>query len=377
MSRAPRRKGSGSIYKDAKGRWIVQRDLGVVNGRRKYRRWIFHSLSEAQRHLRTIQDGAVLPGKPPTVAAYLATALEHAASRLRPRTRRSYQQTVDLHIVPFIGHHRITDLTPTLVDHYLRTLRLQKRQTATVKYARIVLRALLKDALKAGWLTTNPAGLSTPVKHRKREIQPLTPAQATSVLATVAGHWVAPMILLMLGVGLRLGEALGLQWADVDLDAGTIEIKRTLQRVHVAGGKRKTQLQVAETKTEKSRRLLPLPSVVTDALKAVHAEYAILRSPWVFCTLNGTPIEPRNVNRAWYPLRTIAGVPTVRLHDLRHSSATFALLLGVSPRAVADMLGHAEIRTTMDTYTHVLPQIKDDVANQIDVLLRSFSPKIQ
>jgi integrase len=377
MPRTRRLKGSGSVYASG-DRWIVQKELGVIAGRRRYKRWVYHTLTEAQRKLRQIQDGGAT-AKSPTVATYLGTLLAENAGQWRPRTLGSLQTTVDLHVTPFIGHIALTDLTAQTVGEWLKTLRLKKRGTATVRYARVVLRTLLRHAQRAGWLTTNPAALAAAPKHRKAQIAPLTPEQATAVLLAVRGHWIEPIVLVALACGLRKGEILGLQWPDIDFTAGTLSVRRTLQRVPIPKAKQRqgqtTQLVAAETKTASSRRTITLPSLVTERLQAHREEMAPIRSRWVFCTLKGTPIEPGNVNRAWRPLRAQAGVPDLRIHDLRHSAATFALLLGIAPRAVADMLGHAETRTTLDLYTHVLPSLRDGIAGQIDTLLRTMQPQ--
>ncbi len=380
-----RSKGTGSVYRSGT-RWIAQLDLGVVNGRRKFYRRTFASQKQAQQHLKA---GATGPANPPSVAAYLADALDARAHGLRPRTLRSYQQTVKHHIDPYLGHLKLPALTPQAVDAWLRQLRLEQRGTATVRYARVVLRALLHDAEKAGWLARNPVGLSRPIRHTKREIQPLSEAQARALLTATAGHWIAPIVIVLLGLGLRLGECLGLQWADIDLQVGRLTIRRTLQRVYVLGNsnkvgdnlgsvaKAKTSLITAQPKTSQSRRTLNLPPVVREALVAQHTEYSPLGSPWVFCTLKGTPREPRVIQAAWDRTRKAAGLPWLRLHDLRHSVATFALVLGIPARAVADMLGHAETRTTLQTYTHVLPAVQEEMAAQLDTLLRSFTTKVQ
>jgi integrase len=397
-----RSKGTGSVYKRSAGRWVAQLDLGVVNGRRKFYRRTFASQKAAQQHLKA---GTTGPANPPSVAAYLADALEARAHSLRPRTVRSYQRTVDLHVAPFLGHLKLSDITPQAVDTWLRQLRLAGRGTATVRYARCVLRALLHDAEKAGWLARNPVGLSRPIRHTKREIQPLSEAQARALLVATSGHWIAPIVIVLLGLGLRLGECLGLQWADIDLQVGRLTIRRTLQRVYTqAGGcgasqltrlygqslpgraassgqtlgrSRNTALITAAPKTSQSRRTLNLPLVVREALAAQQTEYHHIGSPWVFCTLKGTPREPRVIQAAWDRTRKAAGLPHLRLHDLRHSAASFALVLGIAPRAVADMLGHAETRTTLQTYTHVLPAVQEEMAAQIDTLLRSFTTKVQ
>lgn len=371
MPRTRRLKGTGSLYK-SDGRYIVQMPLGTVDGKRKSKKWVFHSLSDAQRKLRQLQNAGSY-AKVPTVAAYLAAALEARQHQLRPKTARSYSRTVDLHIVPYLGHLPVNHLTPQALEDWLKQLRLKRRGTATIRYSRVVLRTLLRGAQRAGWIAVNPASLVEPPKHTRKAIVPLSPAQAGTLLQAVAGHWLAPLVLLMLACGLRLGEALGLQWQDVQ--NGRLVIRRTLQRVHVKGP-RKTALLVAEPKTASSRRTLTLPASLSEALDKVRTEYAPLRSPWVFCNTKGGPLEPRNVSRAWYALRAKAGLPEVRIHDLRHSAASFALVLGLQPRVVADMLGHSDLRM-LDVYQHVLPALRDGVAEKIDGLLQAMQPKVE
>jgi integrase len=137
-----RSKGTGSVYRRG-NKWIAQLDLGLVNGRKKLHRRTFASQKQAQQHLRA---GATGPAHPPSVSAYLAEALTARAHGLRPKTARSYQRTVDLHITPYIGHLKLTTITPQIVDTWLRQLRLERRGTATVRYARVVLRALLHES---------------------------------------------------------------------------------------------------------------------------------------------------------------------------------------------------------------------------------------
>lgn len=402
-----RSKGTGSVYRSG-NRWIAQLELGVIGGKRKVRRYSFASQKQAQQHLKAI-SGAVTHGKPPAVAAYLADALAGRAHRLAPSTLRSYSRTIDLHIAPFLGHLKVDELTPDVLDGWIRTLRVQGRGTRTMQNARTILRALLRGALRADWLLYNPVARSEPIKHRKREIQPLTQEQAVTVLAACQGHWIEPIILVLLGLGLRLGEALGLQWQDIDFAANRVQIRRTVQRVyvreprivhfHVPKAKRrmasmvaalcglsktdllgatkpiKTELVEAPPKTSQSRRTLALPFVIAERLALHQQEFSHLKSPWVFCTMNGTPYAGNNIHRVWRQIRKTAGLPSLRLHDLRHSTATFLMTLGIPTRAVADILGHAETRTTLNIYQHVLPSVTEDTAAKVDALLRTFQPK--
>jgi integrase len=159
---------------------------------------------------------------------------------------------------------------------------------------------------------------------------------------------------------LRKGELLGLRWEDIDFAAGTLSVRQALQRVN-------GRLKLLEPKTALSRRTVPVPPATVASLRArreqqERAEQAAGKS-WagsglVFTTLAGRPLDPRNVNRSWYTLRDRAGLGSVRLHDLRHSCASFLIAAGASPRTVMKTLGHSQIGLTMNTYAHVLPEIE-------------------
>lgn len=171
-----------------------------------------------------------------------------------------------------------------------------------------------------------------------------------------------------LAVGLRHSEALALRWEDVDLENGTLSVRRGLHRVGGQG------LVYEEPKAERSRRTVALPGPLVEALRAHRAaqlEERITAGPlWqnhdlVFAQPNGRPIERKSDWRAWKALLREADVRVVRLHDGRHTAATLLLSEGVHPRVVMEVLGHAQMRTTTDTYSHVMPALGRDAADRM------------
>ncbi len=182
----------------------------------------------------------------------------------------------------------------------------------------------------------------------------LSLAQARRLLAAVEGDRLRAVYVLALSTGLRRGELLGLRWADVDVDGAELHVRQAMQRV--AG-----ELRFTAPKTRHSRRTVPLPALALDALREHRARQAAERlaagpdwqdSGLVFTTAHGTPIEPRNLNRHWYSLRDRAGLPGVRLHDLRHTCVTLLLDAGVPPHIVQAIAGHSGIQVTMTIYAH-------------------------
>lgn len=173
---------------------------------------------------------------------------------------------------------------------------------------------------------------------------------------------------MALAVGLRQSEAPGLQWSDVDLEVGTLSVRRGLHRVAGKG------LVYEEPKSDRSRRTLALPSQLVESLKAHRAaqleERLSAGSLWqdhdlVFAQVTGQPIDRHADWQAWKTLLRKAEVREVRLHDGRHTAATLLLSSGVHPRVVMELLGHSQMRTTTDTYSHVMPALAREAAERM------------
>ena len=181
------------------------------------------------------------------------------------------------------------------------------------------------------------------------------------------------MFSVSMAVGLRLGEALGLHWQDVDLAKGTLTVRQALQRVE---GK----LEFVEPKSETSRRAILLPATAVTVLKrhGVRQKKERLKagaksqpSGLVFTSTIGTALDDQNVRRAFRDVLTTANLPMMRIHDLRHTCATLLLAQGVHPKAVQSILGHSQISLTMDTYSTLLPSVSRQAADQMDLVLRA------
>ena len=177
-----------------------------------------------------------------------------------------------------------------------------------------------------------------------------------------------------LTTGMRQGELLPLRWRDLDLEAGRVQVRGSLQRTNEG-------LTIVEPKTHSSRRQLALTKAAMEALRrhrVAQAEERLRLAPaWedhemVFANEIGRPIEVRNLmRRSFLPILKRAGVPRIRFHDLRHSAATLLLGRGVHPKVVADMLGHSRISTTLDLYSHITPAMQREAAEAMDAVLKS------
>jgi integrase len=266
----------------------------------------------------------------------------------------------------------------------------------------------------------NAAALADPPKVTTREVVPLNPEQAKQLMAAARDHRLFAFVAVALGCGLRLGEALGLKWDDVDLDVGTLQVRHALQRLGgnpaarrplVAERRRllaairaaedrsqrvalaneldavrrrlrgiKTTLQLVEPKSARSRRTVMLPAVAVAALRTHRRRQLEARlaagEGWhdlgfVFTTPIGTPADPHNIHKDFRQLLNEAKLPRFRIHDLRHSCATLLHAQGVDPRTIMQTLGHSQVSLTLNTYAHVLPALQKDAADKLNAILTS------
>jgi integrase len=292
---------------------------------------------------------------------------------VRPATYEGYARQVRNHLTPTLGPIKLRTLTPA----HLRGLYRDKLDSGlsprTVQYIHVTIHKALKQALNDGLVPRNVAEAVKPPQVRREEIQPLTPEQTKRLVEFVSEDRLEALYVLAVTAGLRQGELLGLKWEDVDLDHGILRVKRTLS------GIKDGKPVFGTPKTAKGRRSVKLTAKAVEALEK-HRERQIeerkqLVKLWrdcglVFPTRVGTPISRHNlVTRSFKPLLVRAGLPDIRFHDLRHTCATLMLVVGTNPKVVQEMLGHANVSITLDTYSHLLPNMQGEAVGRLDNLL--------
>jgi integrase len=374
----PRSRASGesSIFKGEDGRWHGFVSMGKKdNGRRDRRHVSGAKRADVVAKVRAIEakrDAGMVEaaGRAPTVGDWLDHWLDHIASRkVRARTLESYRSTVRLHLRPGVGHQRLDRLQPEHLERLYAALADKGLSPASILRAHRVLSRALKVASQRGKVARNVATLvDPPVVKRPETAMPLSAQEVRRVIAAAQAHRNAARWTVAMAVGLRQSEALALRWADVDLDQGTLTVRRGVHRVRGQG------LVYEEPKADRSRRTLALPGPLVEALRAHRAaqleERLAAGAEWVdldlvFAQPNGKAMERKSDWRAWKVLLQEAGVRDVRLHDGRHTAATLLLSEGVHPRVVMEVLGHAQMRTTTDTYSHVMPALGRDAADRM------------
>jgi integrase len=225
----------------------------------------------------------------------------------------------------------------------------------------------LQQAVKWGLIPRNPATVVTKPRVAAKEMQTLTPEQVRRFLEAARGDRFYALYALLIGTGLRVGEALGLSWPDVDLGGAKLAVRRQLDG---------DRLIFSEPKTSAARRTVDLPAFAVEALRQhlrrMEEEGHLLTDRLlVFVDGDGGPVRLSNLRRrSFLPLLKQAGIVRVRIHDLRHTFATLSLAAGVHPRVVQQSLGHANVSVTLQVYSAVLPTLGPEAAARLDRLVR-------
>ena len=366
--------GEGSVYRRKDGRWVGQYTIYTATGP-KYRYLYDRTRAAvAEKLTKAMADrngGLIFDGGNLTVGEYLDSWLSDSVrGTVRISTFERHEGIIRLHIKPSLGRVWLKKLTPA----HVRGLHREKLDAglapATVRKIHSTLHKALSQAVSDGIVPRNAADVKAP-RPTPEEMRPLSEAEVRAFLdvARESGDRFEALYVLAITTGLRRGELLGLRWDDVSMERSTLRVGRALVR---EGGRH----TLGETKTRRGRRQINLTPRTVSTLKAhrkKQLEEKIKLSGLykdhglIFATRVGTPINPENlVNRSFKPLLERASLPEIRFHDLRHTCATLLLGRGVHPKLVQELLGHATIAMTLDTYSHYMPSMGDQAAGAME-----------
>jgi len=323
------------------------------------------------------QQGVALPTSTTKVSEFLAQWLEEAVKPTNAaRTYESYSQLIGKHISPMIGQHRLDKLTRSHVQQMLIAKTQEGLSSRTVQYLRSVLRIALNDAIKWDILTRNVAALAEPPRQDHDEVLPLTADQIQILFKQIADDRLEALYIIAGTLGLRKGECMGLRWSDIDFESKSMSVRKQVQRID---GKE----QLVDLKTQKSRRSLPIPNAVVRALRRRQdrekLDIMIAGSRWrgeewglVFPSTVGTPLNGSNILQQLKRHLDRAGLPAFDFKTLRHTAATTLAMQGVPTRTAMAILGHSQMATTTDVYSHV---IEDSMRSAVDSVELAYQPK--
>lgn len=365
--------GTGTVSKRSDGRWAGRLELGMQNGRR-LRKTVYgaterEALTKLARLRADLERGQLPSNDRLTTGTFLEQWLHDLVGTVRPATQASYTHMIRRHVLPGLGHIKLAKLGPRDISQLLSEMLEAGLSPRTVQYAHALLKRALGQAERWEVVPRNVARLVEPPRQQHFAPRALNECEARQLVEAAESWPRGALYIMALSLGLRRGELLGLPWAAIDEVNRRLRVQQTIVQV-------KGRLYIGEPKTTRSRRVLPLPDICLRALTLQRARQEVERSTcsqWmdsglVFTSGVGTALDPRNVTRDFHAFCEHAGLPRLRLHDLRHSYCSLLLAQGHSPRVLMELMGHSSISLTMNVYSHVAPEMETAAATAIDLL---------
>lgn len=369
----PKKRGQneGSIFRRKDGRWVGQVRIENKNTvkyfqtQREAREWVKQMTEQ-------IQAGLSLSGSQQITGEYLKQWLTIVQTTIRPKTFDQYRYVVHLHLIPTIGQIKLRELRPEHVQTLLNNKLQSGCSNRTVILIHGVLHRALNMGLKLGLVVRNVSDAVTKPRLAHKEMMVLDDIQVRNLLLAAKDNGCDTFLQVAITTGMRLGEILGLRWSDLDWSTRKIQINRQVGRINRKG------LVFSEPKTAAGRRSIKLGAATIQKLQE-HYQAQQVQKGWmgdkwqdnnlVFPNSIGRPMEHSNVLKIFREILAKAGLPPIRFHDLRHTAATLMLKEGINPKIVQERLGHSDITLTLNTYSHVLPSMQDEVAEKLDELV--------
>ena len=393
--------GASSIYLGKDGDWHGRVTVGIKDDGSPDRRHV-RGKTEAEviakvRKLERDRDAGAMrkAGHRWTVETWLTHWIENIAvpPAISEYTHDGYRRDIKVHLVPGVGKHRLERLAPEHLEKLYAVMQKEKgRSAGTAHHVHRTIRAALNEAVRRKYLTSNPATQAKAPNVQEIEVEPYDVDEVKRLLKVAGERRNSARWAIALALGLRQGEALGLKWSHLDLETGTLRVRRSRLRPKFAHGcgetcgrqkagdcpqRIQTNADTKDTKSRAGRRVVGLPPQLVALLETHRKEQEVERvaagdrwkdEGWVFAKANGTALAPGTDYHEWKRLLKSAGVRDGRLHDARHTASTVLLILGVPERTVMSIMGWSS--TAMAArYQHVTDPIRRAVADQIDGLL--------
>jgi len=370
-----RANGEGTIYHRREGRWEGAVYVLTVSGTRKRIR--IYGASRAEVHVKLTeakakgQAGIPVSGRQTRLADYLDYWLENVVTpNLRPTTLERYSVNVRLYIKPALGKYHLVQLSVPLVQAFLNEHLASGHSIRSAQIVRTALSAALTCAQREELVMRNVARLVKLPSYEPNEVIPWTVDEVRAFLWAARSDQLFTAFLLLALYGLRRGEVLGLRWQDVDVERGILRVRQQVLRIG-------SQLQVGPVKTKAGRRDLPLPPLARAPLleaRQVAANSEVgAGSGLVFTTRSGQPIDPQDLYRSFKRICKTHDIRPIKLHHLRHTTATMLKDLRVPARDAQLILGHSNISTTQQIYQHDTMASRRESVGRIETVLQRTS----
>ena len=364
---------AGSVRKDGNS-WYYVLETKVSGKRKQIKKRGFRTKREADRALteaeNAVNQGTYIQPSKLSYGQYITDWMNNRKHNLSNQTFMMMQGNINKHILPSLGDELLAEIRANTIAHFITELRGKGLADSTVKRIFSIVNTSLYDAEKMELITKNYAGIVEKPKVLRKDITVWSVEETTKFLNVVRVDRLYIAFHLAIATGMRQGEILGLRWQDVDYDNGVLCVRQTLSH----DGK----LLMSGAKTASSIRTIAIDPQTVEALKKqrriVLKEKMGLGSHYkdndlVVCTALGTPVTPRNLMRTYYRILKQNALCSITFHDLRHTHASLMLRQNIHPKVVSERLGHSKIQITLDTYSHLMPNMQQDAANEIGNLL--------
>jgi len=395
MASKRRGNGEGGIYQLKDGLWEARLMIGTnVEGKPKFKTFTSKKrnvvASKLADYIANKKEKEPQRASNQTMAKWLWSWFDsYVDKNVKLSTKISYETIIKNQLLPYIGQIKLNELKKAdIEDMYnslLRNGRLNGKgglSVKTVQNVSLVLHKALDEAMKHEYIIKNPADIANVPTMRsensaKKEVEVLTKQEQKALMEVCGDDVYSVAIKTALFTGVRLGELLGLQWHDIDYDTNIITISRQVNRLkdYSPKAEAKTRLGIQEdTKTRSSNRPISLPKQLMELLKEHKEKQASEKQKWgkaykdldmIFAREDGHYIDPATFRDHYQKRLKEAGLGHHTIHALRHTFATRALETGIPIKVVSQILGHASVQITMDTYSHVLPDLQSDSMNKI------------
>ncbi|MFC1947957.1 tyrosine-type recombinase/integrase [Chloroflexota bacterium] len=357
---------------------VISRGKDAVTGKYQQYSETFRGSKNAAKKRRAdlitqLDKGTFIQPKKITMADYLLKWLtDYAQGVLRPNTYERYEIAIRTHLIPAIGSIPLNKLSPEHIQQHYTDLEKRGLKPLTIRKDHTVLHKALQTAIKWKLLNYNACDGAEPPKAVYSEIECWDDFEVRQFLDSIIDSDYYPLFHTALYSGMRRSELLALRWSDIDLLTGTISVTRGMQKLQKGG------YIFNNPKTKKSKRMIQLSPASIAVLREHLRTQEIIREKigkplrsddLVFSKLEGEPLRPNSVSRAWLNLAKKAGVKIIRMHGSRHTHASLMLEAGIHPKIVQERLGHSSISVTLDIYSRVKPQLQEAAALAFDKLV--------
>ena len=379
-------KGGGSIRQRKDGLWEARYTVGrnPATGKPVRKSIYGNTQGEVRKKLTqviaSIDNGDYIDPPKMTMGKWLDIWAADYIGNVKPNTRYHYTGIIKNHIAPALGSVRLSSLHPHTVQGFINSLSSERDgkpglSPSTVRSVHLVLNEALRQAVKLGYIRSNPAECCTLPRMEKKEREPIDGETVGKFLEAIKGHRFEALFTVALFTGMREGEVLGLMWDCVDFERGTILIDKQLQVVREYG--KEQVFTFSSTKNGKARSISPAPLVfrVLEKHRGKQAENRLKAGPlWedkglVFPDELGRELSRFAVYSAFKRVAASLGMPSATFHDLRHSYAVAAIRAGDDAKTVQGNLGHATAAFTLEIYAHVTEEMKRDSASRMNAYI--------